>query len=119
MSLVASHALAMVESSLREAHGEESVGEMSWHQVVDEVSHVHRGMMLAVPPSHWEQLHDYTAAALASTLNAVALHVPIDRMRRSRRGPKKPRDTPKSPHHHRSTKRLIDEEQENRERRKK
>lgn len=116
MSLVASHALAMVEASLREAHGEGAVEELSWHQVVDEVSHVHRGMMLAVPPSHWEYPREYTAAALALMLNAVALRVPIDRMRRSRRGPKKPRNTPKSPHHHRSTRRLIDEEQENRRR---
>jgi len=118
MSLVASHALAMVESSLRGAHGEEPVEELSWHQVVDEVSHVHRGMMLAVPRSHWEHLHGYTAAALATTLNAIALHVPIDRMRKSRRGPKKPRNTPKSSHRHRATKRLIDEEREERKRRK-
>lgn len=110
MSLVASHALAMVESSLRETHGEEPVEELSWHQVVDEVSHVHRGMMLAVPPSHWDSLRTSTACALASTLKSIALHVPMDRMRRSRRGPKKPRNTPKSSHHHRSIKRLMDEE---------
>jgi IS4 transposase len=110
MSLVASHALAMVEASLREAHGEGPVREMSrWH-FVDEVSHVYRGMMLAVPPSQWELLRTSTAADMAAVLNAVAGRVRIDRMQKSRRGPKKPRNTPKSPHRHRSTKRLMDEE---------
>jgi IS4 transposase len=110
MSLVASHALAMVEASLRAVHGEEPVKELSRWQFVDEVSHVYRGMMLAIPPSHWELLRTTTAAEMAATLNAVATHVRIDRMRKSRRGPKKPRNTPKSRHRHRSTKRLIDEE---------
>jgi Transposase DDE domain len=118
MSLVASHALAMVEASLRQAHGEEPVEELSRRQLVDEVSHVHRGMMIAIPPPHWGFLRALTAAELATTLNAVAAHVPIDRMRRSRRGPKKPRNTPKSAHRHRSTKRLLDEEQAKRGRKK-
>jgi IS4 transposase len=116
MSIVASHALAMVEASLREAHGEEPVEELSrWH-LVDEVSHVHRGMMIAVPPPHWGFLRARTAVEMAATLNAIAAHVPIDRMRRSRRGPKRPRNTPKSRHRHRSTRRLLDEEQARRRR---
>jgi IS4 transposase len=118
MSLVASHALAMIEASLREAHGEEPVKEMSrWH-FVDEVSHVYRGMMLAIPPSVWQALRTSTAAEMAAMLNAVAGAVRIDRMQKSRRGPKKPRNTPKSPHRHRSTKRLMDEEQAARRRKK-
>ena len=111
ISLVASHALAMVESGLRAVHGEESVEELSRHQVVDEVSHVHRGMMIAIPATHWEFLRAYTVAEMAALLNTVATHVRIDRMRRNRRGPRKPRNTPKSPHRHRSTKRLLDEDQ--------
>jgi IS4 transposase len=117
VSVVASHALAMVESSAREVHGEGPVEELSWHQVVDEVSHVHRGMMLAVPPPQWGWLRAGSASDLAALLKAVAAHVPIDRMRRSRRGPKKPRNTPKGPHTHRSTRRLLDDERERRARR--
>lgn len=114
MSLVASHALAVLKASLRTAHGEEPVGELSHDLLVDEVSHVYRGMMLAVPASHWGLLRTYTAAELAATLNEVAARVPVDRMRRARRGPKKPRNTPKTPHRHRSTKRLLDLERERR-----
>jgi IS4 transposase len=118
MSLVASHALAMVEASLREAHGEDPVKEMSRWQFVDEVSHVYRGMMLAIPPPDWEVLRTTTAAEMAAILNTVAGQVQIDRMGKSRRGPKKPRNTPKSPHRHRSTKRLMDEERVARRRKK-
>ena len=56
----------------------------------------------------------YTAGELAAALTEVAARVPVDRMRRSRRGPKKPRNTPKSSHRHRSTKRLLDLERERR-----
>jgi hypothetical protein len=114
MSLVASHALALLKASLRSSHGEEPVGELSHYLLVDEVSHVYRGMMLAVPAPHWEFLRTYTAAELASSLNEVAARVPVDRMRRARRGPRKPRNTPKSSHRHRSTKRLLDLERERR-----
>ena len=114
MSLVASHALATLKASRRAAHGEEPAGEPSPYLLVDEVSHVYRGMMLAVPASHWGFLRTYTAAELAATLNEVAARVPVDRMRRARRGPRKPRNTPKSSHRHRSTQRLLDQEREGR-----
>jgi IS4 transposase len=111
MSLVASHALAMLKASLRTAHGEGPAGEVSPYLLIDEVSHVYRGMMLAVPAPHWGFVRDTTAAELAATLSQVAGEVPVDRMRRSRRGPKKPRNTPKSRDRHLSTKRLLDGEQ--------
>ena len=110
MALVASHALGQVESSLRATHGAEPVEELSWYQVVDEISHTHRGLMIAAPAVQWEPLRQLDAASLASLLNTMAAAVPIDRMRRVRRGPKKPRNTPKGRHTHRSTRRLLDED---------
>ena len=114
MSLVASHALALLKAGLRSAHGEEPVGELSHYLLVDEVGHVYRGMMLAVPAPHWGFLRTYSAEELAAALNEVAARVPVDRMRRARRGPRKRRNTPKSSHRHRSTKRLLDLEREKR-----
>ena len=111
MSLVASHALAMLKGNLRAVHGEEPVRELSHYAVVDEVSHVYRGMMVAVPAAEWAFLRSYTAAELAAAMNEVAAHLPIDRMRRARRGPKKPRTSRKTSgkrNHHVSTKRLLD-----------
>jgi IS4 transposase len=117
MSVVAGHALAMLTGNLRAAHGEGPVRELSHYAVVDEVSHVYRGMMVAVPAPEWAFLRDYTAAELAAALTEVAAHVPVDRMRRSRRGPKKPRTTPKASgkkNHHVSTRRLLDSSDPNR-----
>jgi IS4 transposase len=111
MSLVASHALAMLKGNLRAVHGEEPVRELSHFALVDEISHVDRGMMVAVPAVEWAFLRSYTAAELAEAMSEVAAHMPIDRMRRSRRGPKKPRKSPKTSgkrNHHVSTKRLLD-----------
>jgi IS4 transposase len=111
MSTVAGQALAMLKGNLRAAHGEEPVRELSHYALVDEVSHVYRGMMVAIPAPQWTFLREYTAAELAAAMTEVAAHVPVDRMRRSRRGPKKPRTTPKTSgkkNHHVSTRRLLD-----------
>ena len=69
MSLVASHALAVLKASLRAAHGEGPVEAVSHYLLVDEVSHVYRGMMLAVPAPNWEFLRVSTAEGLAAMLN--------------------------------------------------
>ncbi len=111
MPVVAGHALAVLKGGLRAAHGEEPVRELSHYAVVDEVSHVYRGMMVAIPAPQWPFLRDYTAAELAGAMTEVAAHVPVDRMRRSRRGPKRPRTTPKTSgrkNHHVSTRGLLD-----------
>jgi hypothetical protein len=80
MSLVTSHALAIVESTLQEAHGEGPVAELSWHQVVAEVSHVDQRMMLAVRASNRGPLRDCDAVVPACTLEAIDLYVPIDQI---------------------------------------
>jgi IS4 transposase len=117
MSTVAGQALAMLKGNLRAVHGEEPVRELSHYALVDEVSHVYRGMMVALAAPQWTFLRDYTAAELAAAMTEVAAHVPVDRMRRSRRGPKKPRTTPKTSgkkNHHVSTRRLLDSSDPNR-----
>src|SRR3954449_6005861 len=61
MSVVAGQALAMLKGNLRAAHGEEPVRELSHYALVDEVSHVYRGMMVALAAPQWTFLRGYTA----------------------------------------------------------
>ena len=111
MSVLAGNALAVLVGSLRAVHGDEMAAEVSTHTLVKEVSEAYPGMMIAVPPVEWEPLLGCTACQLAELLKALAEGVPIERMLRSRRGPKKPRrdrGSPGSRIHHVATKKLLD-----------
>jgi len=110
MSVLAGNALAVLKGNLRAVHGDDMVGELSTYALVNEVAEVYPGMMIAVPPVEWRSLHDCSACQVADLLNGLAERVPIERMLRSRRGPKKPRrtrDSPGSRIHHVATKKLL------------
>ena len=110
MSAVAGNALAVLKGNLRVAHGEEMAPEVSDFALVDEAAEVYPGMMMAVPPAGWPELAGAGAAEVVRLLNEVAARVPVHRMFRCRRGPKKPR--PKRSRgnriHHVSNKKLLD-----------
>jgi IS4 transposase len=111
LSVLAGNALAVLKGSLRAVHGDEMVAELSPHALVTEVAEVYPGMMIAVPPTQWMFLKDCSAAQVAGLLEDLAARVPIERMLRSRRGPKKPREARESPGskiHHVATKKLLD-----------
>jgi hypothetical protein len=67
-------------------------------------------MMMAVPPAEWSFLQGCSVAQLAEVLRDLAAKVPIERMLRCRRGPKKPRKKKSSGRriHHVATKKLLD-----------
>ena len=110
MSAVAGNALGVLKGNLRVAHGEEMAEEVSAFTLVDEVAEVYPGMMIAVPPAAWPRLGTSDAVEVAGLLNGLAERVPVHRMLRCRRGPKKPR--PKRSRgnrvHHVSNKKLLD-----------
>jgi hypothetical protein len=110
MAAVAGNALAVLKGSLRVAHGEEIAGEVSAFALVDEAAEAYPGMMVAVPPAAWPRAAVHGAEEVAAVLTEVAAKVPVHRMFRCRRGPKKPR--PKRSRgdrvHHVSTKKLLD-----------
>jgi hypothetical protein len=110
MSAVAGNALAVLRGNLRVAHGEEMAAEVSAFALVDEVAEVYPGMMVAAPASAWPRLAGCDAGEVAELLNELAERVPVHRMFRCRRGPKKPR--PKRSRgnrvHHVSNKKLLD-----------
>jgi len=118
MSAVAGNALAVLKGNLRVAHGEEIAQEVSDFALVDEAAEDYPGMMKAVPPAAWPRAAMHGAEEVAAVLNDVAANVPVHRMFRSRRGPKKPR--PKRSRgnriHHASNKRLLDRAGGNRKR---
>jgi hypothetical protein len=118
MSAVAGNALAVLKGNLRVAHGEEIAQEVSDFALVDEAAEDYPGMMKAVPPAAWPRVAMHRAEEVATVLNEVAAKVPVYRMFRSRRGPKKPR--PKRSRgnriHHVSNKKLLDRAGGNRKR---
>jgi hypothetical protein len=111
MSVIAGNALAVMKGSLRAVHGEEMVNEVSNYALVNDVAEVYPGMMIAAPPSVWSFLDGCVAGEVAGLLSALAAKVPVHRMLRSKRGPKKPRKTKKtsgSRINHVATKKLLD-----------
>jgi hypothetical protein len=115
MSVVAGNAVAVLKGSLRSVHGDEMVKEISNHALVNDVAEVYPGMMIAAPPSAWSFLDGCSAGQVAGLLTSLAAKVPVERMLRSRRGPKKPRTTRKSSGnriHHVATKKLLDKSRE-------
>ena len=111
MSVIAGNALAVLKGSLRSVHADEMVAEVSTYALVNDVAEVYPGMMIAVPPPEWSFVERGSVSQLAELLSGLAMHVPVERMLRSRRGPKKPR-TPKSSGskiHHKAVKKLQDE----------
>src|SRR3954466_8576239 len=110
MSAVAGNALAVLKANLRVAHGPEVAAEVSDFALVDEVAEVYPGMMVAVPPAQWPIVARCGAAEVAGLLNELAERVPVHRMFRCRRGPKKPRPRRSSGKriHHVSNKKLLD-----------
>jgi hypothetical protein len=111
MSVIAGNALATLKGSLRAVHGDEMVNELSNHALVNDTAEVYPGMMIAAPPSVWSFLDGCSAGQVAELLSALATKVPVERMLRTHRGPKKPRKTKKTSGnriHHFATKKLLD-----------
>jgi IS4 transposase len=110
MSVTAGNSLAVLKGSLRAEHGVEMAGEVSDHAVVSQVARIYPGMMKAVAPHRWPDLSDRPAEEVAALLNELAVRVPVERMLRKRRGPKKPkpRRSKGERHHHLATKKLLD-----------
>jgi hypothetical protein len=96
-ALVAFNTLAVAKAALRSAHGADAVEEkVSDYQLAGEVAAVYEGMDIAVPPQDWLPFQEMTPKALSRTLKRLAAQVRLDRFRKHKRGPKKPRPKRKS-----------------------
>jgi hypothetical protein len=114
MSLVAANALAILIAALRAVHGHETVNNLSYSALVDEVGGNYRGMMLALPTGRWSFIHRYTKTQIARLMRVIARHANLRILTKTRRGPKKPRHTPNCKNiRHLSTHRVLNQVHKN------
>jgi IS4 transposase len=90
-ALVAFNAVSVAKAALRSVHGAERVAEVSDQQLLADVAAVHEGLDIALPGAVWATIQALPAEPLGRLLQAMARHVPLERFRKHRRGPKKPR----------------------------
>jgi Transposase DDE domain len=112
MALLAANALAVIRGGIRFAHGPEAEKELSGYYLADEIAHDHRTLMKYLPGDQWEGWRRLSVVAMARLLPAIAQHVNLKALTRSRRGPKKPRQQKpvyNKKHKHFSTARLLEE----------
>jgi hypothetical protein len=110
MALVASNALAVVRGSIRAESGAEAEAEVSGYYLADEIAHDYRTLMKYLPADQWLGWRVLVPETLGRLLRALASHVNLKALTRSRRGPKKPpRQKPAydKKHKHYSTARLL------------
>jgi Transposase DDE domain len=111
-ALAASNVLATVKAALRATHKDVPLDEeLSDFAVAEELSGTYRGMMIALPEMEWTYLADLSDSDFAEWLVHIAERVRLERYRKSRRGPKKPRThrTRFKKAKHVATSRLIDD----------
>ena len=112
MALVAYNILATLKAALAAEFGWGKIeAGLSDFYLVDEIQGVYRGMTIAVPPSDWEEIADYSTPELVAFLRYLAAKVHLKRFRKSVRGVKKKRPPlivdPR--HRHLSTARKLQE----------
>ena len=91
VALVAYAVLAVVKAALRSVHGEEVVEtQVSGYYVALEMTRVYGGMMIAIPPEHWQVFRELDGKGVARLLRQLAKQVNLAKYRKQTRKPKKP-----------------------------
>lgn len=81
--------------------------------LVDEIQGTYRGMMIAIPPPHWQPFGSSSLVEIAQVLQQLAAKVNLQRFLKTPRGPKKKREPliVDRKHRHVSTARLLEAHQ--------
>jgi hypothetical protein len=90
VALVSYDVLAVVRAALRSVHGVEAVEEVSGYYLADEIAGTNRGMMIAIPEDEWVVFAGLTPSAMGQVLRGLAAKVRLAKLRKHRRGPKRP-----------------------------
>jgi len=98
----------LVRGAIAREHGQETERATSLHYLADELSGTYRGMMVALPEEWWMKYEVCALTELAAGLCELARAMPVERYRKSVRGPKKPVKRTGKPDSHFSTQRLLD-----------
>ncbi|MFO0946056.1 MAG: transposase [Planctomycetota bacterium] len=111
VSLLAYNIFSVTRAALRAKWGEKAGDEdVSMYCMTEEISAVHRGMMIVLSSEAWDRYAKATPEQLAAELLALAGKINLKQYRKHPRGPKKPANPrasdPKHPHV--STKKLLD-----------
>jgi hypothetical protein len=114
LALMAYNILATLRAALASVHGVGKIDSaLSDFYVVEELQGTYRGMMIAIPPTHWGIFSDMTLPYLAALLKDLAAQVELKRFLkqpRKKKPPKKPL-VADAKHPHVSTAKLLAREQ--------
>lgn len=110
LALAAYNVLSTVRAAVRKEHGEEEEERLSESVLAEEIGATTRGMMIALPPSSWEDFQKCSVEEFSEFLLEAVKAIDLRWYRRSTRGPKKP--APKrrrvgGPSNHVATSKLI------------
>jgi IS4 transposase len=110
VAVLAYNTNAVVQASLRAAHGAAVIEEkLSDHHVLSDVAATYVGMDIAVPDECWEPYRTMPVRSFVKAMAGLAHRVKLARYPKAKRGPKKPQPRKKSGrrNHHISTARLL------------
>jgi IS4 transposase len=110
VAVLAYNTYAVVQASLRAAHGAEVIKEkLSEYHLMQDVASTYVGMDIAVPAECWEPYRVMPVCRFTKAMTNLAHRVKLARYPKKKRGPKKPQPRKKSGrrNHHISTARLL------------
>jgi hypothetical protein len=94
LALLAYHAVSVIKAALRSVHGAPTVERnLSGYYLSLELAQVYPGMMIAIPPSHWQIFREVPPAKMAALLKTLAAQVVLRRYQKHPRGLKRPPPT--------------------------
>ena len=86
------NAVALMRAALAARHGDAVADEdVSGYYVAADIATTTRGMLIAIPPAHWDAFEAMPAAAFAAAMVSLAAAVNLSHYRKHPRGPKRPR----------------------------
>jgi hypothetical protein len=109
MALVCLNLLSVVRAALASVHGIEKIkASLSDYYLVNQIQSVYGGMMIAIPPEHWQVFQTLTLTEFAELLKQLAQKAQLSKLLKATRAPKKKQPARiKDQHPHRATARLL------------
>jgi hypothetical protein len=109
VALMCYNILSLVQAALRAEHGAERIEqELSSYYLTEQVSGAWQGMLIAIPEAAWEEPFAHlNPVELGIALRDLARRVNLTRLRKSHRGPKRPKPKIPKTSHHFSTAKLL------------
>jgi Transposase DDE domain len=109
MALVCLNLLSVVRAALASVHGIQKIeASLSDYYLVNQIQSVYGGMMIAIPPEHWQVFETLTLTEFVQLLKQLAQKVQLSKFLKAIRAPKKKQPARiRDQHPHRATARLL------------